>query len=419
MTRGVLGVGTNQWVLMPGLVLALFATFASTAASQDASPLPAHPAAMVRSQENQSATPPASDADAWGDPVGGVQLHLAVAKNAPPQLPGELPHLEIQICNMGNGNVIFNFDTLNLLSTIEIDGVWYGPIALRDPFSREVIGNPFNDRPPLTPGQQSMIIPMGSIVPRNGLDLGLSQGKHTIRIQTPANVRDGFQTTTAVKTVKLMSNAITIEIPALSASAQPAVGEESTPSEKDGLSVVVQSSKGTFAKSEALTFKFTYRNVSENPFRLPDRIDHYGLDCLELDDMKTGKIYTGAYSLPTGAAPNAGDINPIVMRPGESMSAIVAFRDFGYVEGAMECAAGKRALFRLELGRRYDQSGISFSPPPGTYSVTVTIQFNSYPDNLNVPDDVRRVRAAIENDPVPLWKGGKVIQSNPIEVKIE
>jgi hypothetical protein len=157
----------------------------------------------------------ASDSGAWGDAVDGVQLHLAVAKNLP-TLPGELPHFEIQIRNMGNGDVVFNFETINWWSQIEIDGVWYGPAVLRNPFSRNADPghDPRFDRPALTPGQQSMVIPIGSIVSHNGLDVALSSGKHTIRIKTPADVRDRFQTATSAtsrKEVKLTSNAITIE----------------------------------------------------------------------------------------------------------------------------------------------------------------------------------------------------------------
>jgi len=122
--------------------------------------------------------------------------------------------------------------------------------------------------------------------------------------------------------------------------------------------------------------------------------------------------------LPTGAAATPGEINPVTLKPGESLSAALTFRDFGYVEGSMSCAAAKTALFNMQVGKSREQSAIPLSPPSGAYRVTLTIQFDSYPNAPNLPEDIRAAETPIENDPVPLWKGGKVVQSDPVEIVI-
>ena len=155
-------------------------------------------------------------------------------------------------------------------------------------------------------------------------------------------------------------------------------------------------------------------------FAFPSQVGsrYYGSWCLELEDKNTAKVYVGVTSRPGGAAPEPGTIVPVLMAPAESKSATVAFQDFGYVEGPMECGAAKHALFLLQVGKPYGQAGISYSPPPGTYAATANIQFDSYPNYPNMRDEVRDAAAAIENGPVPLWKGGKVIRTNPVGINI-
>jgi hypothetical protein len=75
-------------------------------------------------QASAQAVPPQSAPDAWGDPVDGVQLKLAVSKNKPPRLPGELPALEVQLWNQGPRPVTFGAEAI-AYPHIEIDGVWY------------------------------------------------------------------------------------------------------------------------------------------------------------------------------------------------------------------------------------------------------------------------------------------------------
>jgi hypothetical protein len=163
---------------------------------------------------------PASDSNAWGDPLDGVQLRLAVSKSSPPPLPGELPGLEMQIRNVGSGYVSYTSDTVNHMSKIEIDGVWYGPI--------ESAGNARSIS--VMPGARSTLIPLtfqtflveldangqigepdanGKMVLFGKLDL--KPGKHSVRVETssgPWGVENS-----AHQVITLVSNTITVDVP--------------------------------------------------------------------------------------------------------------------------------------------------------------------------------------------------------------
>ena len=139
----------------------------------------------------QSATlQAASGADAWGDAVDGVQLRLDLAKNPPPwppQLPGELPHLEIQIRNIGTDVATFSCH-VGQTSQIEIDGVWFDqgafaetaacapPQALRSGTRSENISLPL----------RTLFVNLKEVAAdkRN-----LKPGEHTVRVRTASGDR--------------------------------------------------------------------------------------------------------------------------------------------------------------------------------------------------------------------------------------
>ena len=161
-----------------------------------------------------------SDANAWGDPVDGVQLRLAVSKNPPPylppQLPGDLPYLEMQIRNVGTDTVTFNC-YIGQTAQIEIDGTLYDQGVL-------TVTASCAPPPGLGPGSQSANISLSlqtlvvnrKSVPADKLDL--KPGKHTIRVKTPSGDWGVFIGGSTV--ITLVSNAITIDIPDLSPAAE-------------------------------------------------------------------------------------------------------------------------------------------------------------------------------------------------------
>jgi len=172
----------------------------------------------------------APDADAWGEAVDGVQLHLGVA-SVLPTLPGELPALDVQIRNQGPEPVVVRSEAI-IAARIEIDGVWY----------RQIVGFTGTAMPiVVAPGAESSlgrIRPIASnmdeIDARPARQLELSPGSHRIRVQNapefPASqVRLAVETSSPELAEKmagrdlpaLVSNAITVDIPERSGSAEP------------------------------------------------------------------------------------------------------------------------------------------------------------------------------------------------------
>jgi len=168
-------------------------------------------ASHARAQPVAAETP---DSAAWGDPVQGVQLQVAVAKNARAPLPGQLPRLDLQLRNTGSGTITYNILGLGGLSRIEIDGVWYVPGS--EFHNWTLIGD-------LAPGAQSPSVPLSlnrllEADPKGahavGRKLVLIPGKHTVRVKTfdgSLGVHNAAQ-----QTITLVSNVITIETTAAS-----------------------------------------------------------------------------------------------------------------------------------------------------------------------------------------------------------
>jgi hypothetical protein len=158
----------------------------------------------------QSATVhPAQESEAWGEPVDGVQLKLAVSKNRPPRFPGGLPPFETQIRNQGSGPVTFVAEAI-VLPTIEIDGVWY---------SQAWAGSCCSNPTEIGPGARSDALPI-YIVETHLFELNarpartptLRPGKHSIRVRS--NSSDHFYVHRVARLpLVLLSNTITIEIP--------------------------------------------------------------------------------------------------------------------------------------------------------------------------------------------------------------
>ena len=163
----------------------------------------------------QSSVQPPSGADAWGDAVDGVQLHLDLAKNPspwPPQLPGELPHLEIQTRNIGTDVATFSCH-VGQTSQIEVDGVWFDqgafaetaacatPQALKSGTQSENISLPL----------RTLFVNLNE-VPADKLNL--KPGEHTVRVRTASGNRGREGVFVGGSTmITLVSEAITVNVP--------------------------------------------------------------------------------------------------------------------------------------------------------------------------------------------------------------
>ena len=159
-------------------------------------------------------TPQARGTGAWGEPVQGVQLQLAVATNAPPPLPGQLPRLDLRLRNLGSDTITYNILGLANLSRIEIDGIWYASGS--EFHSWNLVGD-------VAPGAQTTSVPLSlnrliEADPKGahaiGKKLDLTPGKHTLRVRT----FDGSLGlhNSAQQTITLVSNVVTIETTAAS-----------------------------------------------------------------------------------------------------------------------------------------------------------------------------------------------------------
>jgi len=162
----------------------------------------------------QSVATETRESAAWGDPVEGVQLKLAVAKNAPAPPPGQLPRLDVQMRNLGTETVTFNILGLTSLSRVEVDGIWYAPGTQFH--SWNLVGD-------AAPGAESASVALSlngllELDPKGahavGKKLVLIPGKHTVRVRT----YDGSLGihTSAHQIITLLSNVITLETPAAS-----------------------------------------------------------------------------------------------------------------------------------------------------------------------------------------------------------
>jgi hypothetical protein len=205
----------------------------------------------------------------------------------------------------------------------------------------------------------------------------------------------------------------------------------------DGLEVVIGAEQNGFAADEPISVKVTFRNTSSAALRAPDQIQppQIGSWTLNFEEVTTRRKFTGVILRPSGAAPRVGDIKPALLNPGEAQSAAVTFQNFGFVEGAFENrAAGNIIWDQLVKGRgtprgdeiiRATRGGRGttlpqeFQLPPGTYSVSVTVQFPTFLFRAlaDLPAEVQAEIARLERDPVPIWKGG-TIQSNTVEIRI-
>ncbi len=189
---------------------------------------------------------------------------------------------------------------------------------------------------------------------------------------------------------------------------------QSAPEPKSGLAVSVQTGRAVIKPEDPVVLRVTFRNVSTDTFRLPDRVNppDFNRWYLSLRDVNSGKRYTGISTLPMGAASEPVEINPVIMAAGDATAVSVAFQGFAFVPGDMTFQAARNAWFPQRL-----DSSAQFKLPAGHYEVAVNVQFRSFLNTTNLPERIKAAKEAIENNPIPLWKGDEV-RSNAVPVEV-
>ncbi|HWB30158.1 MAG TPA: hypothetical protein VG736_06620 [Vicinamibacterales bacterium] len=185
-----------------------------------AGPVPAISAAAGQS-------PPAV---AWGEAVDGAQMRIAVAPNAPPPLPGDLPVFEVQVRNHGSDVLTVEPEAMTF-GDMEIDGVWYLQIHAGSCCARP-------ER--VTPGSVSAIHLLRADNPlftthTPAVAANIRPGRHTVRVRTFAGPRFSIRRDAAGR-VSLISNAIVVDIrSASSAVERRALVERAAAGDAEGL----------------------------------------------------------------------------------------------------------------------------------------------------------------------------------------
>jgi hypothetical protein len=115
----------------------------------------------------------------WGEPVNGVQLRLALAKDAPTPASGELsmplPALEAQLRNTGTGVITFSPDGLSE-GALEVDGILRSHLIFRQSSS---------GRWELQPGAVSRVFPVAVRQwPLMQPPVARVVGRHTLRLRS-------------------------------------------------------------------------------------------------------------------------------------------------------------------------------------------------------------------------------------------
>lgn len=176
------------------------------------------------------------------------------------------------------------------------------------------------------------------------------------------------------------------------------------PAAQPDLAIKVEPVKAVVAPGDPIALRLTFRNESANAFRLPHTVSPptYQLWVLKLRDEKTGKMFTGVSALPMGAAPRAGAVQPQLLAPRAAIVASVSFEGFVILEGDLNFEGARNQYFPQRLKPRGE-----FALPTGTYAVRVIVRFLEYPNSPARPvlPEYQAAITAIENDPVPLWKG--------------
>lgn len=219
-----------------------------------------------------------------------------------------------------------------------------------------------------------------------------------------------------------------IRQPPLINGVEPTTQAASKPSEmvvKDGLGVVMQLLKTQFTPDEPLVFKVTYKNTSASSIRLLDVGGQLNFWRLSLEDVVSGKMFTGHTTVLEGPDPVENGLLPVLLKPGQSVTKKLTIRRVYFVEGDVDLAQFRAAMEKSrQAGRQGVRGGQGGSPPPpnepplpeGTYKIVAEMSFERSPHFVSVRRDVAEEKVAVEADPL-LWKSGPLV-SKPFELSI-
>ncbi len=150
-------------------------------------------------------------ADDWGEPVGGVQLRLAVgvpAKDGPSPTEVALPPLELRVRNRSGRPVAFLAESLSIWPTIEIDNVWYSSVSA---------GSCCSSPRTIAPGEQSAAFRLSfqsdlyETTGGKSRMLNLRPGKHAVRVKVSIDDREFHGRGPSFPAIVLLSNMITVD----------------------------------------------------------------------------------------------------------------------------------------------------------------------------------------------------------------
>jgi hypothetical protein len=132
------------------------------------------------------------------------------------------------------------------------------------------------------------------------------------------------------------------------------------PVERDGLAVTIRPGEKMFAVGKPLTFEVTFKNVSDEPIRLPDRPLNFTAWAFHFSQADVKKGYTGRCTSPPGKAGKPTPSAPIL--PGESLAVTVRLDyTFAFSEGAWD---PKQTFRQLPEGKYRIRAEIRFPGRP-------------------------------------------------------
>lgn len=155
--------------------------------------------------ENQ----PLTESESWGEPVDGVQLRLTRSARLTSMSSERFPALDAQIRNLGTEAVTYGAEAITF-PNVEIDAVWYSQAwagsCCTSPTTIDARGQ--SDLIALRLGHRALF--EVDVTPARTFNV--RPGPHTIRIRTVSD--EQFSVRIGNRRIVLISNAITIDIPA-------------------------------------------------------------------------------------------------------------------------------------------------------------------------------------------------------------
>jgi hypothetical protein len=120
--------------------------------------------------------------------------------------------------------------------------------------------------------------------------------------------------------------------------------EESRSAQASGISVIVQMPTREVKANEPISMRMQFRNQTGDVLWLPPLLVNYW--ALHVEDVETGRMFTGVTKLPMGmAAPLPTRLKQNTIQPNEVQSIPLIFPQFGFVSGDVSYSSAKDTLF--------------------------------------------------------------------------